>query len=205
MMTVIWVYLVAERSFWSDKLSVPRLSFFRRFGLFWNVTSVHFVDYILYREQQIVAVHKRIIVIVRRNKSDIAVGKPLNIHTCLDIISSKPRKVFDDNKIDFALINVRKHFFEGRSVKVRSAATVITIEFVVCNFMIFAVLLKQNFLSFDRNTSSKVSVINRKSAIKCCLVMLLFFHSNSFLSSGFNKPCGIFRSTSISQLCCKCQ
>ena len=97
----------------------------------------------------------------------------MNIHTCLDIISSKPRKVFDDNKIDFALINVRKHFFEGRSVKVRSAATVITIEFVVCNFMIFAVLLKQNFLSFDRNTSSKVSVINRKSAIKCCLVRRL--------------------------------
>src|SRR5574344_1968503 len=110
------------------------------------ITSVPVVENILERHKLVLALCG-INAVVNCDIPDIVIRKNhLNILTCLEIITSKPRKVFRNDNSDFSVFHIRNHSCKIRAVKGCSAETVIYIKLRVLETVVLCVFQQNVFL-----------------------------------------------------------
>ena len=70
----------------------------------------------------------------------------LHQHTCLEIFSAESGLVFDDDRSDFARVNVIHHLFVTGAVEVCAGVTVVDIVHTVVQIIIICELFGNDFL-----------------------------------------------------------
>ena len=114
----------------SNELAVSSLDVQVRTDFDGNVSAVRIVNKVLERQDDFIAclvAHSRVIVVVDSDETNSKGRKNLlDILTGFDVVTTKTRKVFDHDTVDFSLLYKLNHPLKVGTVKVCTGETVIT-------------------------------------------------------------------------------
>ena len=136
-----------------------------------QISGIKLIIHVWHADQQAYVISERIIMIIHRNKTHIKEWEhSFNIASCLYIISSKSRKIFNNNTVNISLFDLLHHLIKTISLKISSGFRYIII--FLCNhdiFLFFYEIMKQNHLRFYRISFSVLFTLIGKPCIKGCM------------------------------------
>ena len=160
---------ISEYNTGADKLTAPTLGFKITPDLDRNIAAVRIVHQIFEGQDQLVIRCTRlgvVIMVIDRYETNAKARKYLlDILTRSDILTTKTRKVFDHDAVNFSGSNRIHHFVEIRTLKVCAGKAVIAVFFNYCDFRVLLEIIHDQQPLIGNAVTLKFFAGNRKVAI----------------------------------------
>jgi hypothetical protein len=143
---ILRVFDIPIRRVCAERLSGLTLGFEHGPDLAAGVLGIEFIEDIDERRHIVLGAVDAVNTVVDGDEADVGIGENhLGIHTDLQIVSAKPGHILDDDRSDKAVINHGAEPVPVRTVKIRTAVTVVHKELRVPKAIVISVLLKNGF------------------------------------------------------------
>ena len=170
MILIFRIFFITISCKTSDEFSVPPFHIKLASDLDEYITAVSVIDQILKWDNDlfgVISFPDAVIVIVDGNKPDFLHRKDtVEILSGFNIVSSKTGKVFDDDAVDFVIIDFRHHADKARSFKIRPAESIVNKFFCAGNFRVMGeIFFDQLSLVMDTIALGFVSILPREAEV----------------------------------------